>query len=235
MGEHRQVFWEGAQAAVPVCIGFLAITLTLGIAAHASGVTLAEIVLMSVLVFAGPAQFPAVDLLPRGGHGLQIILGTFFINLRFAIMSFALIPHFKGTRRGAMLFSAHLISLSTYALSVLRYQRRSDESNLAYFLGVAIPGFTVYLLGTVLGYLVGFGIPTGFEEGIRFIFPGYLTALLAAELREPRVILLVVAAFLITPLCEAAVPGWGLIVNAAVVATVAVGIEIWLESALPSS
>jgi predicted branched-subunit amino acid permease len=100
---------------------------------------------------------------------------------------------------------------------------------------VAIPSYTVYLLGTVLGYLVSFGIPTGFEEGIRFIFPSYLTAILAAELREPRAILLVVTAFMTTPLCEAAVPGWGLIVNAAVVATVAVGVETWLGNASPSS
>jgi len=230
-----ETFWEGARAAIPICVAFFAITFALGIAAHASGVTLAELSLMSALVFAGPAQFPAVDLLPLGGHGLQIILGTFFINLRFAIMGFALSPHFKGIRRGAMLFSAQLISLSTFALSFLRFQRRSDASNLAYFLGVAIPSYTVYLLGTVLGYLVGLGIPTGFEEGIRFIFPGYLTALLAAELREPRTILLVVIAFLTTPLCEAVVPGWGLIVNAVVVATVAVGVETWSENGSPLS
>lgn len=231
----RQAWWEGAQAAIPICVAFFAITFTLGIAAHASGVTLVEILLMSVVVFAGPAQFPAVDLLPLVGHGLQIILGTFFINLRFAIMSFALSPHFKGIRKGAMLLGAQFISLSTFAVSFLRYQRRSDETNLVFFLGVAIPGYTVYLLGTMLGYLVGLRIPAGFEEGIRFVFPGYLTAILAAELRELRTILLVVVAFLTTPLFEAAIPGWGLIVNAAVVATVAVGVETWWESASPSS
>ncbi|MEE8242644.1 MAG: hypothetical protein V3R61_04100, partial [candidate division NC10 bacterium] len=98
-----------------------------------------------------------------------------------------------------------------------------------YFLGVAIPSYTCYVLGTAVGYLFGVRIPGGFEEGIQFVFPAYLSALLAAELKERQLILLVGVAFLTTPVVERLVPGWGLILNAVIVATGAIGVEIWWE------
>ena len=228
-------FVEGARAAIPVCFGFFAITFTLGITAHAAGLPPGELLLMSVVVFAGPAQFPAVELLPLGGQALQILVSTIIINLRFSVMSFALAPHFKRVRTGELALGAQLVTVSTFSVSFLRFQRESTPDNFSFFLGVAIPSYACYLVGTVVGYYFGAGIPAGFEEGIVFIFPGYLAALLATELRERRSILVVGLAFLSTPVVESLVPGWGLILNAVVVATAAIGVEAWSESTSPSS
>lgn len=228
-------FREGARAAIPVCFGFFAITFTLGIAAHARGLPPGELLLMSAVVFAAPAQFPAIELLPLGGQAVQILLGTFFINLRFAVMSFALVPYFRRVRKAGLVLGAHLISVSTFSFSFLRFQRKSDDDTFAFFLGVAIPSYACYLVGTAVGYYFGVQIPAGFEEAIHFIFPAYLTAILAAELRERRSVLVVGVAFLTTPVFERLFPGWGLILNALVVATGAVGMETWVESTSPSS
>jgi predicted branched-subunit amino acid permease len=166
---------------------------------------------------------------------MQILLSTLFINFRFAVMSFALVPHLKRLRTGGLMVGAQLVTMSTFAVCFLRFQRRSDHDNFIYFLGVAIPSYICYLMGTVVGYHFGVRIPAGFDEGISLIFPAYLTALLAAELRERRSIVVVGVAFLATPVVETLVPGWGLILNAIVVATAAIGVEAWWESALPSS
>lgn len=223
-------FREGARAAVPVCFGFFGITMALGIAAHTAGLSLGEGVLMSAIVFAAPAQFPALELIPLGGQAVQILVSTFVINLRFAIMSFTLAPHFGHVRKAALMPAAHLISVSTFAVSFLGFQKKSVQDKFLYFLGVAIPSYTCYVLGTAVGYLFGVRIPGGFEEGIQFVFPAYLSALLAAELKERQLILLVGVAFLTTPVVERLVPGWGLILNAVIVATGAIGVEIWWES-----
>lgn len=223
-------FREGARAAVPVCFGFFGITMALGIAAHTAGLSLGESVLMSAIVFAAPAQFPALELIPLGGQAVQILVSTFVINLRFAIMSFTLAPHFGHVRKAALMPAAHLISVSTFAVSFLGFQKKSVQDKFLYFLGVAIPSYTCYVLGTAVGYLFGVRIPGGFEEGIQFVFPAYLSALLAAELKDRQIILLVGVAFLTTPVVERLVPGWGLILNAVIVATGAIGVEIWWES-----
>ncbi|MFQ5803415.1 MAG: AzlC family ABC transporter permease [Candidatus Methylomirabilales bacterium] len=228
--EKLATFREGARAAIPVCFGFFGITMALGIAAHAAGLSLGEAVLMSGVVFAAPAQFPALELIPLGGQAVQILLSTFVINIRFAIMSFTLAPHFGRVRKAALMPAAHLISVSTFAVSFLGFQKKPVQDKFMYFLGVAIPSYTCYLLGTAVGYLFGVRIPAGFEEGIQFVFPAYLSALLAVELKERQSILLVMVAFLTTPVVERLVPGWGLILNAVIVATGAIGVEIWWES-----
>ena len=228
-------FREGALAAIPVCVAFFAITVAFGIAAHATGLAVGEVLLMSAVVFAAPAQFPAIELLPLSGQAMQILLSTLFINFRFAVMSFALVPHLKRVRTAGLVAGAQLITMSTFAVSFLRFQRRSDHDNFIYFLGVAIPSYICYLVGTVVGYHFGVRIPAGFEEGISFIFPAYLAALLGAELRERQSIVVVGVAFLATPVVEALVPGWGLILNAIGVATAAIGAEAWWESASPLS
>jgi 4-azaleucine resistance transporter AzlC len=228
-------FREGARAAIPVCVAFFAITVAFGIAAHANGLPAGEVLLMSAVVFAGPAQFPAIELLPLSGQAMQILLSTLFINFRFAVMSFALVPYLKRVRTGGLLVGAQLVTMSTFAVSFFRFQRTSDRDNFIYFLGVAIPSYICYVVGTAVGYYFGVRIPAGFEEGIDFIFPAYLTALLAAELRERRSIAVVGVAFLATPVVEALAPGWGLILNAIGVATAAIGVEAWWESVSPSS
>ncbi|MFQ5840786.1 MAG: AzlC family ABC transporter permease, partial [Candidatus Methylomirabilales bacterium] len=77
-------FRQGIRAAIPVYLGFFSVTLAIGIAAQAAGLSLLEILWMSAAVFAAPAQFAAIELLPGGGHTGQILLSTLFINLRFA-------------------------------------------------------------------------------------------------------------------------------------------------------
>ena len=53
-------FREGVMAAVPIWIAFVPFSFALGVAAETHGLSLGEVVLMSALVYAGPAQFAAL-------------------------------------------------------------------------------------------------------------------------------------------------------------------------------
>ena len=86
-------FREGVKAAIPIWIAFVPYSFALGIAAKAHGLQLGETVLMSTLVYAGPAQFAALEPLASGKPALQIFLTTFLINLRFLVMSAAIAPY----------------------------------------------------------------------------------------------------------------------------------------------
>ena len=94
-------FREGIKAAVPIWVAYISTSFALGISAKAYGLSPGEILLMSALVFASPAQFAALEPLASGKPALQILLITFLINLRFLVMSAAIAPYFGRVRRAA--------------------------------------------------------------------------------------------------------------------------------------
>lgn len=234
-------FRAGVKAAIPIWIAYISTSFTLGIAAKAYGLHMGEIVLMSALVFASPAQFAALEPLASGKPALQILLITFLINLRFVVMSATIAPYFGRVRRAALFFASHLISISTFIIPYVHFQKQPREqvgadaieewgrSNFHYFLGLAATSISVWVAGTGFGYWAALHVPPGFEEGLKFMLPGYFACLLAVDLKGKGALLIGVASFL------AAVPGallntnWGWLVTALAIGTAGWGIEKWIR------
>jgi len=234
-------FREGVKAAVPIWIAYISTSFTLGIAAKAYGLHLGEIVFMSASVFAAPAQFAALEPLASGKPALQIFLITFLINLRFLVMSAAIAPYFGRRKRSALLLSSHLISISTFIFPYVHFQKQSSElaetesieerarNNFHYFLGLAVSSFSVWVVGTGVGYWAALHVPSGFEEGLKFMLPGYFACILTAELRGKSALLIGMTSFL------AAVPGallnadWGWLITALAIGTLGWGMEEWIQ------
>lgn len=234
-------FREGAKAAIPIWIAFIPFSFALGVAAKGHGLSLGEIVLMSALVYAGPAQFAVLEPLGSGKPALQILITTFLINLRFLPMSTAMAPYFRRVRRATLLLCSHLISASSFILPYAHFQRESQvappeetaeftgRSNLRYFLGVGVTSFSVWVLGSGIGYWAALQVPAGFEEGLKFILPGYFACMLTTEIRERTTLVIGIASFL------AAVPGallnpdWGWLATAFLAATAGWCVERWIR------
>ena len=198
-------FREGVKAAIPVWIAFIPVSFALGMAAKAYGLHLWEIVLMSALVYAGPAQFAALEPLASGKPALQVLVTTFLINLRFLVMSAALAPYFRRVRRTTLLLCSQLLSASSFVLPYTHFQKEAQSSSSSQR-GEESGGRN-------LGYFVGVGV----------------TCLLTIELRERTALLIGVASAL------AAVPGavlnptWGWLGTALVIGTVGWGVERWIR------
>ena len=97
-------FCQGMKAAIPIWIAFIPSSLAWGIAAHAHGLTLDEVILMSAWVYSGPAQFAVLVPLAEGKSALQVVVAGFLMNLRFLPMSAALAPFFRGVNRLGVVF-----------------------------------------------------------------------------------------------------------------------------------
>src|SRR5690606_3472175 len=88
-------FFAGARACVPVAISVAAYGLVWGVLARGAGLSLLEVVLMSGLVFAGAAQFVALDLWSATPASLPIgalVLAAFIVNLRYLLLTATLRP-----------------------------------------------------------------------------------------------------------------------------------------------
>jgi predicted branched-subunit amino acid permease len=237
------------KAAIPIWIAFVPSSLAWGIAAQAHGLTLEEVVLMSAWVYSGPAQFAVLAPLAEGKSALQVLVAGFLMNLRFLPMSTALAPCFRGVRRLSLFFSAQVISASSFIVPYMQFQKEqravvpgeptvpqpaTGNGRLAFFLGVGVTSFTVWVLGTAAGFLAARSFPPGFEEGLKFILPGYFAGLLVVEMRT-RMMALVCALSLICAIAGALVsPGWGWLLTAIGAAILVWGWEQWSLPALKS-
>jgi predicted branched-subunit amino acid permease len=229
-------FREGARAAVPVWIAFTTSSFALGVAAKAHGLHWGEITLMSALVYAGPAQFAVLEAFGAGKPALQILFATLLFNLRFLPMSATLAPYFRGVSRLRLYVAAQFISASSFVVPYFHFQRQEEageattatvESNLAFFLGVGVTSCSVWVAGTAVGYWAALHVPAGFEEGMKFILPGYFACLLASEVKGRMAALVCAASLLLAVPGALWNPDWGWIVTAVAVATTVWGMEEW--------
>ena len=241
-------FRQGMKAAIPIWIAFAPSSVAWGIAAQRHGLSFEEIILMSAWVYSGPAQFAVLGPLAENKSSLQVLVAGFLMNLRFLPMSTALAPFFRGVKRLPLLLSSHVISASSFIVPYLQFQKERDGttraplaappdgySNLAFFLGVGMTSFVVWVTGSAVGFGLALGFPADFDEALRFILPGYFAGLLVVEMKGWAMALICLGSLM------AALPGalasqeWGWLIMAIGIATLGWGIEQWKLRATKSS
>src|SRR3989449_516382 len=84
------------RAAVPVVLGYLGIGIAAGVVERAAGLSYAEVLLISAVLYAGSAQFVVTSMLLLASPGSAIVLTVFFLNLRHLLLSAALAPALRG-------------------------------------------------------------------------------------------------------------------------------------------
>ena len=97
----RAAFRDGFRDLIPVGPGTFAWGLVTGVAMVKSGLTLAQAVGMTVLVFAGSAQLSSLPLIAAASPVWVIVLTALVVNLRFVIYAAA-------DRKSTRLNSSHI-------------------------------------------------------------------------------------------------------------------------------
>ncbi len=234
-------FRQGLKAAIPIWIAFVPSSIAWGIAAQDHGLSLEEVVLMSAWVYSGPAQFAVLGPFAEGKSALQVLIAGFLMNLRFLPMSTALAPFFRGVKRWPLLLASHVISASSFIVPYMQFQKEKAAlaadssntkmwdgySNLAFFLGVGVSSFLVWVTGTAGGFVAAFSFPPGFEEALKFILPGYFAGLLVVEMKGWAMPLVCLGSLIAALPGALLSPGWGWLVTAILVATFGWGLEEW--------
>jgi 4-azaleucine resistance transporter AzlC len=187
-----------ALAAASAVIG-----LSFGAIASAAGMPAWAIVSMSLIVFAGGAQFMAVGMIAVGSP-VAAVLGGLLLNARHLPFGLAIAEVLRGEGRLRRLVGVHLMVDESVAFALAQTDPRRREA--AYWLtGASL--FVAWNTGTVLGILVGAALGDPMRYGLDAAFPAALIALLLPRLREPvglRVALLgaalaVAATFVLPP------------------------------------
>lgn len=96
-------FVLGLRESVPVAISFMISFFAIGALSRSSSLSLVQAVMMTAVVFAGPAQYKMLSFFNSGASIGVILLSVLVINFRFFIMALNLLPLFKSVPRRIVL------------------------------------------------------------------------------------------------------------------------------------
>ena len=100
MMDKRKIFFKGLKDGIPIALGYLAVSFTLGIAAKKAGLTAFTATLMSFTNNTSAGEFAALTLIGAGSSYFEMALTQFIINIRYMLMSCSQIAWFKSAGLG---------------------------------------------------------------------------------------------------------------------------------------
>jgi predicted branched-subunit amino acid permease len=221
-----RTFLEGAHAVLPVLPGVATFGVISGVAMIGSGMTPLTAMAMSVATYAGTAQLAALQLLAAGAPMAVILFAALVLNLRFALYSLSMAPHFRADTTPRKWLYSYLLSDNGYAHFITRYASHPDEGGkVGYYLGACTAIWTTWQAATAMGIAVGAGIPAQWR--LEFTVTLTFFALGISVIRD-RALAIAAATAAITAILAMSLPyRLGLIVAAAAGIAAGVVAERW--------
>ena len=218
-----RVMDDGVKTAWPICLGYVPIGLAFGILAQKAGLRPSEIGFMSLLVFAGSAQFIAVSMVGSGAAIFPIIITTLTINLRHLLMSSSLALHLHRLTWSWLALFAYGITDESFAVNLTKFQ--NDQWDLQRALVVNHASNATWIGSTIAGGYGGQLIPAG-ALGIDYALIAMFLCLVALQLRGPLYVITAIIAGALAVIVSLIVPGNAhIIIASAVAATVGIGLR----------
>lgn len=187
---HGTWYRRGLRDGVPIGLGYLAVSFTLGIAAKGSGLTVGQATWMSLLNNTSAGEFAALGLIAAGAPYLEMAFTQFVVNLRYLLMSCALSQKIAPeTPVWQRLLMGYTVTDEVFGISAAV----PDKLDPFYCFGaisVAAPGWA---LGTCLGILMGEALPSRVVSALSVALYGMFLAVILPPARKDRVIAGVVA------------------------------------------
>jgi branched chain amino acid efflux pump len=216
---------EGARLTLPLLPGVVVFASGFGTLAAQKGLSLAEAMLMSSIVFAGAAQLVVMEAWTQSftvGALLAVALVTATVNMRYVLMAASLRPWFGQlpTWQG---YGSMLLIVDANWIIAMRY-RADGGADVGIFLGSSLMLWAFFVAGTAPGYLLGALVADPKRFGLDLLLPIFFAAMLVPMWRGARTALPWMVAGGSALLIAYLVPGWWFIVGGAIAGSLAAGL-----------
>jgi 4-azaleucine resistance transporter AzlC len=172
-------------AAAPIGVAVFVFGVSFGVLAVAAHLPGWSAVLMSLMVFAGSAQFAALGVIAAGGGVVAAVFAGALLNLRYVATGIASARSLPGNRLLRALL-AQLVVDESYVLAVGAGVGGRPDRRTLLLVGAFL--YSAWIVGTILG--VGLGPVLGDPKrlGLDAAFPALFTALLWPMLSGRRAV-----------------------------------------------
>ncbi|MBN6887608.1 branched chain amino acid efflux pump [Cytobacillus horneckiae] len=210
--EQESPFKKGVQAGLSIAIGYAPVALTFGLLAKTTGLTMGEAMLMSIIVFAGAAQYISLSLIALGTSAFEIILTTFIVNIRHFLMSTAL--NEKAEDDSLLYKAIYSFSITDESFSVVA--TREGVLKTGFILGVNLIGYFSWVIFTGVGFVIGANLPETLQESMSVALYAMFIGLLVPSMKKGvKVIYLAALAAIFNTIftyAELLSTGWAIVV-----------------------
>ncbi len=216
-------FRNGLQAGVSIAIGYIPIAITFGLLAKSAGLTVTETVLMSLLVFAGAAQYMSLNMIVLGSGVFEIVMTTFILNIRHFLMSASL--NEKVEEKSLWKKSLFSFGITDETFSVTATKEGTIKTG--YMFGVILIAYSSWVVSSGIGHVIGSSLPSSLQESMAVALYAMFVGLLMPSLKKHRkVVMLAGAAAILNSVFSLVIgiaAGWSIVLATI---TSAIGIEI---------
>ena len=193
-------FWAGVKGVAPILLGVFPFGLIYGILAISAGLPAMMAQAMSLIVFAGSAQFIIAQLAAVNTPLVIIAITAAVVNIRHMLYSASVAPHLRRLSTPWQMLLAYLLTDEAYAVAITRYAQPADSPAQQdtrrnahwFFLGAGLGLWITWQLTTAVGIFVGAQIPASWE--LDFSLPLTFIALVVPMIKDRAALITVVVA-----------------------------------------
>ncbi len=196
---HRLWFAQGIRDGIPIALGYLAVSFTLGIAARNAGFNPWQAFFVSLTNNASAGEYAGFTLIAAGANYLQVALITLITNARYLLMSCSLSQKLSpDTPMIHRFLVAYDVTDEIFGISVSVSGKLDPFYNYG-AMAVALPGWA---FGTYFGVLMGNILPANVVSALSVGLFGMFIAIIIPPARKSKVILgLVILSMVSSYLC----------------------------------
>ena len=179
------------RAAVPVVLGYVAIGFAAGAVGAAEGLSPLEILALSLLLFAGSAQFVFADL--YAGPPSALISAIFLINFRHFLYSASLSQKLRKLPLWARFAAGAQLTDETF--SVASALLKTPPTRARWMLSLNITSYSAWCMGNLAGAVAAGGIEfAGAEFALSAMFAALLMMQISGARKAPKLTAALIAA-----------------------------------------
>lgn len=182
---HKENFFRGMRDGIPIGTGYLAVSLTLGIAAKNAGIGVWQATLASFLTNASAGEFAAFSLIASGAGYWEVFVMEAIANARYLLMSCALSKKLgPDATLGHRMLLGFDVTDELFGISIA-CRGRLDPFYTYGAMALALPSWS---LGTLLGVLLGSVLPARAVSALSVGLYGMFVAIFIPPAKKDRVV-----------------------------------------------
>ncbi len=190
-------FKEAFKDSIPIMAGYIVLGSGFGIIASSYNYSILVPICMSLFIYAGSMEYLTLSLLSMGTSLINAAIMTLVVNLRHMFYGIAMLNKYNGLKRHK---AYTIFSLTDETFSVVVSKKLGNEIGEDYYFYISLLNQFYWMVGTVLGYLIGNILPFS-SEGVDFSMTALFICVVVNQWEENKDHLPALIGFTISIVC----------------------------------